>query len=127
MRKRTQFPSLTPDVMSSYVTNWPLSNAAKTQLNSIAERKRRISEMDAQLTETGSEITELGRDQDSLRQNITTLQPVSGQQEQVQRYSRQLGDDETKLAALRDQQKELRKRRQALEAEVASLIDRLEF
>jgi hypothetical protein len=45
----------------------------------------------------------------------------------VQRYSKQLGDGETKLAVLRDQQREARKRKQALEGELANLIDRLEF
>lgn len=119
--------SLTPDVIASYLQNWPLSDAGKRLLGAIADRKRAMAEVDQRLKEIESETGYLTREQEGLRQNITTLHAVSGQEEQVQRYSRQLGEGETKLAALREQEKVEQKRRQSVEAEVAGLIDRLEF
>ena len=64
------------------------------KLAAIAGRKKQVVEIAAQLKETESEISDLTRDQDGLRKNITTLHAISGQQEQVQRYSRQLGEGE---------------------------------
>jgi hypothetical protein len=119
--------TLTPDVMSSFVSHWPLSDSAKRRLTAIADRKKQIVEIDGQLKETESEIGDLTRDQEGLRKNITTLQAISGQQEQVQRYSKQLGEGETRLGGLRDRQREARKRKQAVEGEVQGLIDKLEF
>ena len=52
---------------------------------------------------------------------------VSGQQDQVQQYARQLAAAETKLAALRDTQSELRKKKTALDGQLSSLMERIEF
>jgi hypothetical protein len=62
-----------------------------------------------------------------MRQNISSLNSVSGQQEQVQRYARQLSDGEGRLATLRDQQRDARKKKQGFEREVSNLTDKLEF
>ena len=62
-----------------------------------------------------------------MRQNIASLNNVSGQQEQVQRYARQLGTEETRMAALRDQASELGNRKSALESELNSLIEKMDF
>ena len=52
---------------------------------------------------------------------------MSGQQDQVQQYARQLAAAETKLAALRDTQSDLRKKKTALEGELNSLTERISF
>jgi chromosome segregation ATPase len=52
---------------------------------------------------------------------------VAGQQDQVQTYSRQLADQEARVAQLRDQQSEARKRKAALETELNKLLETLEF
>ena len=62
-----------------------------------------------------------------LRQNIASLRSVSGQEDQVQRYSRQLAGQESQLATMRDQIREQRKRKQTLEKELSTLLDKLEF
>ena len=67
------------------------------------------------------------RDQERLRQNIASLNKVTGQQEQVGRYARTLADQETKLVALRDRQAELSQRKTTLETEINALIDKMEF
>jgi hypothetical protein len=62
-----------------------------------------------------------------MRSNIESLNRVSGQQDQVQAYARQLAAAETKLAALRDTQSDLRKKKIALDAELSSLLERISF
>jgi len=119
--------SLTPNLISSYISGRPLSDAAKRQLAAIGDRKQQMVDTDEQIRSIESEMSEVTRDQSRMRENIASLNVVSGQQEQVQRYSRQLAEGEAKLAALRDQQRDARKKKQALEAEVADLIGKLEF
>jgi chromosome segregation ATPase len=104
-----------------------MSDSAKRQLQVIADRKRQIAELDSQLNGLETDINDTTKDQDRLRQNISSLNSVSGQQDQVQRYARQLSDGEGRLATLGDQQRDARKKKQALEREVAGLIDKLEF
>ncbi len=45
----------------------------------------------------------------------------------MQQYARQLAAAETKLAALRDTQSDLRKKKAALDSELSSLMERIEF
>ena len=66
-------------------------------------------------------------DQDRIRQNINSLNHVSGQQDQVQKYAKQLGDLEIQLATLRDRQAELDRKKTTLQAELNSLIEKMEF
>ena len=59
--------------------------------------------------------------------NIQSLNNVSGQQQQVQTYARQLDQHEQQLAALRDRQSELQKQKAALQTELDRLIEALSF
>jgi hypothetical protein len=52
---------------------------------------------------------------------------VTGQQEQVNRYARELADQESKLAALRDRAGQLRKQKSAQEQQLKSLIEKIAF
>ncbi len=119
--------NLTPDLLMTYVQNKTLSESARRQLEAIVTAKRSIADNDAAINRATQEFTDLTRDQDRLRQNIESLNRVSGQQEQVQQYARQLATQETRLAAIRDRQAELRKKKAALESELNALIEKMDF
>lgn len=119
--------NLNPDVLLSYVQNKSLSDAARAQLQQILDRKRQIASLDGELRRTDEQIKGVFQDQERVRQNINSLNRVSGQEQQVQSYSRQLAAQEAQLATLRDRQSEQQKRKTALEAELNSLIEKMEF
>jgi hypothetical protein len=119
--------NLTPDVLAVYVQNKTLNDAARRQLDQIAQKKAEIAANDAALLQTEADITSLTQDQSRIRSNIESLNRVSGQQDQVQQYARQLAAAEAKLAALRDTQSDLRKKKAALDGELSSLMERIEF
>ena len=110
-----------------FAQNKVLSAAARTQLEQIARTKQSIADTDAALRRTGTEIDNLFRDQERVRQNISNLNQVSGQQEQVQKYARSLAAQESQLATLRDRQNELTQKKAALESELNSMIEKVEF
>ena len=119
--------NLTPDVILSYVQNRALSEAGRTQLQRIAAQKSQIADNDRALSGTRTQISDLTSDEDRIRQNIQSLNAVSGQQQQVQNYARQIDDHEQKLATLRDTQADQQKKKAALEADLAKLVDALNF
>jgi hypothetical protein len=123
----TAVTSLTPDVLVTYIRNRALGDAARRQLEAIAAKKREIAEADSELRRTETELRELAGEQERLRQNINTLRNVAGQQEQVNRYAAELAKGDVRIAGLRDQQAQLRKRRGSLETELNALIEKLEF
>jgi hypothetical protein len=119
--------NLTPDVIQEYVRNRSLSDAARKQLQAIAAQKSQISENDRALAAAQKEYNDVTADEDRIRRNIQSLNSVSGQQQQVQNYARQIDAAEQQLATLRDRQAELKKKKAALESELSRLIESLSF
>jgi len=119
--------SLTPDVLLNYVSNRSLSDAGRRQLQRIADQKGQIAENDRAMELAQGQARDLTADEDRIRHNIESLNTVSGQQQSVQNYARQLDAHEQQLAALRDQQAELQKKKTALQSDLDKLIEGLAF
>jgi len=66
-------------------------------------------------------------DQDRVRKNIQSLNQVSGQQDQVQKYAGQLATQEAALASSRDKLSDLRKQQATDESRLNTLIEKLDF
>jgi hypothetical protein len=122
-----QVTSLTPNIILTYVSNRTLSDTGRGQLQGIADQKRQIAENDRAIEEAEGQTRDLTADEERIRQNIGSLNNVSGQQQQVQNYARQLDAHEQQLAALRDRQAELQKKKSALETNLNKLIEALAF
>jgi hypothetical protein len=123
----TSVSSMTPDVLATFVQNKALSEAARRQLDQIAQKKREVAANEAAVRQAEADLNSLTQDEGRLRSNIESLNRVSGQQDQVQQYARQLAAAEAKLAALRDTQSDLRRKGAALQSELGTLMDRIEF
>jgi hypothetical protein len=119
--------SLTPDVLLTYVGNRNLSDAGRRQLQRISDQKGQIAENDRAIQQAETQAREGTADEERIRHNIEALNNVSGQQQQVQNYARQLDTHEQQLAALRDRQAELQKKKTALQGELDKLIEGLAF
>ena len=122
-----QMSSWAPNEILVYIKNQKLPDAARRQLEALAAKKNQVEENARALANTEKEINELVRDQDRLRQNLTALNRVQGQEAQVRKYSTDLAASESRLAGLRDTLAEQRRRDQALRAELGALVDRLEW
>jgi hypothetical protein len=118
---------LTPDVLFTYVRNKTFSDAARKQLEQIANLKQQIAAAGREIQSLENQITEVTNDQERVRRNIGSLNQVSGQQQQVQAYAQRLAGQESQLASLRDHRAEQDKKRAALEAEVSGSIESMVF
>ena len=119
--------SESPDFLLEYVRNRDLNETARQQLGRIATKKQQIAENNGAIDDVQNQIRDLNTDEDRLRRNIESLNRVSGQQQQVQDYARQLGALEQKLTALRDRQAELQKKKTTLQRELDDMIASLSF
>ncbi|MGP0071746.1 MAG: DUF4139 domain-containing protein [Bryobacteraceae bacterium] len=123
----TSVSSLTPDALLAYVQNKALSEAARSQLQQVLDAKRQIADLDGQIHQLDGDISSLVSDQTRIRQNMESLNRVSGQQDQVQKYARQLATQESSLATSRDRLSDLKKQQAADESRLNALIERLDF
>jgi len=118
---------LTPDVLFTYVRNKNLSDAARKQIEQIANQKQQIAAAAREIERIDRQINDVVRDQERLRQNIMSLNRVSGQEQQVQTYAKQLAGQESQLATLRDRRADLDTKRATLESAVGSAIESMTF
>jgi len=119
--------SMTPDAITAIAVNRGISVSGKQQLGRIAEQKRLVTEADRAIRGAEQRIQSLSTDQDRLRQNISSLNSIAGQQEVVQRYARDLAGREQQIITLRDQTAEQRTKKSALESELNAMLEKLEF
>ncbi|MDQ6699860.1 MAG: DUF4139 domain-containing protein, partial [Acidobacteriota bacterium] len=119
--------NVTPDLLLTYVQNRELSASARQQLQHILDLKNQIAATDTDSKRVEAQAATLIRDQERTRQNIASLNQVSGQQQQVQTYAARLAQQESELATLRDREAELQKKKAALEAELNAAIQKLDF
>jgi len=123
----TAVSSLQPDVLLSYLQNKALTDAGRRQLQQVVDLKRQIVDTDNQIRQLETNVNDMFRDQERVRQNLLSLNQVSGQQDQVQKYARALATQESQLAAMRDKESELKKQKSTLESNLNALIEKLEF
>jgi hypothetical protein len=119
--------NMTPDVLATWIQNKALTDSGRRQLEQIAAKKREISANEAALLRATGDLSELEQDQRRTRDNIQSLNNVSGQQELVQQYARQLSQIETKMGGLRDTQSRLKTAKTQLDAELSSLMEKTDF
>ncbi|MDR3703157.1 MAG: hypothetical protein P4L56_26160 [Candidatus Sulfopaludibacter sp.] len=123
----TSVSNLSPDLLLSYVSNRSLSEADRRQLKQISDQKKLVAENAQAIQDTSRQIQEATSDESRIRQNIGSLNSVSGQQQVVQTYARQLDASEQQLAGLRDRQADLQRRKTGLESGLNKMIDGLSF
>jgi hypothetical protein len=116
-----------PDVFSTWLQNKALSDTGRRQLEQIVQKKSDIAANDAAISQVHTDQINASQDQERLRQNIQSLNAVAGQQDQVQQYARQLAAMESKLATLRDNESDLRKKKTQLQADLDALFEKADF
>lgn len=119
--------SSTVDSLVEIISGKGLSEAGRTQLQHVIELKRRLTAAQGALDANKVSADELAADQNRLRQNIDSLNKVSGEEDKVRQYSTRLNDNEIKLAAARDQRDELKRNVADLTREVADAVAKLRF
>jgi hypothetical protein len=119
--------SLTPDSLGVYVRNVNLSDAARRQLQQVADLKTAIAKADADRRAVDSDVRNIEADEQRNRQNIASLSSVSGQQQLVQDYAHKLADQETQIAGLRTRQAQIDQQKTKLQSDLDVLITKLDF
>jgi hypothetical protein len=119
--------SLNLDGLLTYIRNKSISDAARRQLQQIADVKTQIANADSDKRSVNDQVDKVTRDEERNRQNIASLSSVSGQQQLVQDYARKLSDQETQIATLRDRETALDRQRASLQTQLNGLIEKLDF
>ena len=125
--QQTAVSSLNPPVLLTYVRNKNISDAARRQLQQLADIKTRIADAESESRRLDTEIRNVSNDEERARQNIASLSQVSGQQQLVQEYARKLADAEGQIASLGARRKQIDDQRATLQTQLNGAIEKLDF
>ncbi len=122
-----QISNLNNDQIGVFIQNKILPAAARLALSAIVTAKNKIAELDRQIISTNAQTESLNNDAKRLRDNIGTLNGVSGQQGQVQTYAAKLASIESEITAAQDRRRTLLQQRAEAQSTLDTQIAALEF
>jgi hypothetical protein len=101
--------------------------ALRRALQALTDKRAEAAAAEARMTALTSQIADIDRDQARVRENMKALRGSEEEKALTQRYTRQLNDQEDRLAALRDDLKKATADRDARRRELAEIAAKLTF
>jgi chromosome segregation ATPase len=101
--------------------------ALRRALQPLIDKRAELTAAESRLSAIASQVAEIDRDQARVRENMKALKGTAEEKALLQRYTRELNDQEDKLASLRDEQKKATADRDARRRELADLAAHLTF
>jgi hypothetical protein len=117
--------ALNLNVVEAFVKSNTLTPEMEQAMRQILAKKDAIAKLDADLKSKESAIQEIVQDQDRLRENMKSLKGTPEEKSLAQRYTSELNDQETQLAALRKAHAELTRSRKEAQQDLDSTIENL--
>jgi hypothetical protein len=119
------------DVTDALITQLSASGVSADELQRalqpVLDKKAEIAALDRQIRDLDNERARILEDQQRLRENMKALRGSTEEKQLLQRYTRQLNEQEDRLAALQQEGARLAAARAAANAELSRLIAAVSF
>jgi hypothetical protein len=125
----TQFAlnNLDQTTFDIFVTQRAITPELEQALRQILAQKDALAKLDAELKAKQAGVDVIVKDQDRLRENMKALKGTPEEKALTQRYTNELDDQETQLAAMRKEIAALESKRSQAQQELNTTIENLSF
>lgn len=113
--------------MVTFASQKSISKAVEAALRSVLAQKEAVATLASQHAVARAQMDEIFDDQQRLRENLKALKSSAEEKTLVQRYTKQLDEQETQLGSLRKEVEALDGKRHAAQEEVDKMIADLSF
>lgn len=117
--------SVSNDQIQLWVSGEAITADVAATLREVVRRRTVIAELNTEISAREGEITAIGRDQERVRENMKALRGSDEERQLVQRYVRQLDDQETQLDVHRRELAALITKRAAAQTDLDRFIAEL--
>jgi hypothetical protein len=117
--------SLTGDQIAVFVKGQLISADTEAALTRILAQQAEVARLTVEIAARETERAAIDRDQGRVRENLKALKGSLEERQLVQRYVKQLDDQENRMIALRKELEALESERQKAQAELEKLIEAL--
>ena len=120
-----QISTISDDQIALLVREKAITPAIEASLREVVKRKAEIARVAEQISTRESEVSQISRDQDRVRENMKSLKGSGEERQLLQRYVRQLDEQENRLDVLRKELAALTAQRQKAQDELSRFIENL--
>ena len=114
--------NLTSDHIAMLVEQKRMTPAMEQALKRVLDQKGVIAGLDAQLSSRQQDVDSIAADQARIRENMKALKGSPEEKALLQRYTRQLDEQEDRLTALRSQIADLKVKRQQASQQLDQIL-----
>jgi hypothetical protein len=115
--------SVTDNQVTLLVRDQAIPAPLEAALRQVLQRKVEIARLDAEINARQREVDTISRDQDRVRENMKSLKGSAEERQLLQRYVKQLDDQETRLETVRREIRSLTAERDKAQADLAAFIE----
>ncbi len=119
--------SLTGDQVEAFVRDKSISREVEDALRRILRQGQELEGLEAQIDGVKGQTEEIFKDQERLRENMKSLRGSVEEKSLLQRYTNQLNEQEDRLAALRNELRDLEEKQQRAQSDLERLRNELVF
>lgn len=108
--------------LAIFMENKSLTPAAMQAIRKVLEQKNIVDHLEAEISSRQHEIDAIGKDQARVRENMKALKGGSEEKSLVQRYARQLDQQEDRLNALQKEISDLNDKKEKADQDLEQII-----
>ena len=119
--------NLTDDQITIFLRQKTINPEIEQALRKIVAQKGVVARFDSELQARSNETKRIFDDQQRLRENMKVLKGSPEEKALLERYTKELNDQENRLDAIRKESSELEQKRQQAQADLNRMIEELQF
>jgi hypothetical protein len=119
--------NLNDNMIALYVNKHEFTPELEKSLRGILAQENAIAKLDADIKQKEDEVETIGDDQERVRDNLTALKGTAEEKALVQRYVKELDEQETRLATLKKEILDLQSKRKQTQQDLDDTIEHFTF
>lgn len=120
---RYELANITDDQISYFLTQKTINPQVEQALRRVASAKHNVSALDAEIAARKTQMSSIAEDQQRVRENMKALKGSAAEKTLVERYARELNEQEDKVQALQHEMSDLRQKREAAQKTLDDMIE----
>jgi hypothetical protein len=117
-----ELDDLDENQMALLVEHKSLTTAAQQAMRKVLDQKNQVEKIETEITSRQREVDSIGKDQARVRENMKALKGSAEEKTLLQRYARQLDQQEDRLNAIQKELADLKEKKDAASAALQQTI-----
>jgi archaellum component FlaC len=123
---RYELTNVTDSEVDFFISQGAINGEVEKVLRRVAAQKNTLGALDAEIASRKTQISAITEDQQRLRENMKALKGSAEEKALLERYARELNNQEDRVQSLQHEMSDLRQRREAAQKSLSEMIEGLQ-